>query len=771
MSPAAVIHLHLHQPPREDPWLGYVPREPDCAPDHDALVRAERTCYRPLVAARVTDADERVRRVVDTLARASFDVAPTLLAWLARSAPATYAAVLGADRDSQRRTGHGNAIAHPYHHVILPLLSRRDKITEVRWGLADFARHFGRPAAGMWLPECAVDDETLDVLAAEGVQFTIVAPHQVDAAPSAGRPGRYVTAAGREIAVCTFDAGIAHDVAFGPLVRDGVAWAARLRDRLRPPAATSDAAAAPRAPLVAVAATAETFGLHHRFGDMALAAMFDALEHPASGAGGVHRAGTLVLNFAAVLAAEPATDDVRVLDRTSWSCAHGLARWESECECRRDPHARQRWRAPLVAALADLRAALDARFAGEGASVFGHLPGGAEAVRNAYNDRHGDDDGTARGPGDSLALGGGYVPATADPVWARELLEMSREALAMADADGIGSDDLAAASAQQILAHAARAAALAGPHAAAVSDRLRRALSSVVGAHVASASARAILQRLAPADPPLAVRVAAGVAATAAVGAPNGTADGTPPAWRADVGAPDGDGAAGPAGAITVRVGDRRLGTGATYAVVVDVPTVSVVPGRPPRRADVDPRGVTILVRPVPGAPGERPAFADALGAALKLGDLPEPARAYVELALRRAVVQRLLEPEDRERLASGEAQLRTLAADALVRAVDALASVFRSARDTSLGPLGPNTTAPAVARVLGLADLAESAGAGPPFDAQSALYRHALALPSAARAQLAPVAWRLGFSVRGWRDLDHGQAADVTNGTAGAEH
>ncbi|GJG86814.1 hypothetical protein tb265_19950 [Gemmatimonadetes bacterium T265] len=685
-----------------------------------------------------------MRRIVDVFTHASFDVAPTLLAWMARRTPATYGAVLAADRASARRTGYGNAIAHPYHHSILPLLSRRDKVTEVRWGLAEFARHFGRAAEGMWLPEMAVDDETLDVLAQEGVRFTLLAPHQLDGAPRGGRPGRYRTSGGRELTVCTYDAEIGHDVAFGPLVRDGLAWAARLRARLHEHADVPS-------PVVAVAANAETFGLHHRFGEKALAGVLDALGRPGRGSGGLPEAPTPVVNFASVLAAEPATDELRVHARTSWSCLHGLGRWQEACGCRYDASTDQRWRAPLVAALAELRTAVDERFAAEGGALFGHLPGGADAARDAYNGAPATD----RVPADALALAGGVVPETADPVWARELLEMAREALAMADSDGIGADDLADPATQAVLAHAARAATLAGPRAEVASARLRRALSMLAGDHAAAGAARAILERLTPVGPPLAVRVAAGVAAVDAVGAP----DGPPPAWWADVdrSAPN---------APVIHVADRRLGDGATYVVTVDVPSANAAPGRAVRRADIDARAVTILVRPVPGAPGARPAFADALGAALKLGDLPEPARVCVELALRRAVVQRLLDAEDRARLAAGEARLRVLAGAALVQAIDALGEELRHEDffDSTLGPRSPNAavSGPAVARVLGLADLAESAGAGTPFDAQTALYRLGLSLPRAARAQLAPLAWRLGFSARGWRELD--------DGTPGAE-
>src|SRR5947209_3550019 len=151
-----------------------------------------------------------------------FDFGPTLLEWMERHAPGTYAAVIAAGR-------RGGAVAMPYHHLILPLAPRRDKVTEVRWGIADFRRRFGREPEGMWLPETAVDDDTLDVLAAEGIRFTMLAPHQVERVPAGGLPGWYRTGGGRRIAVFTYDGAISHDVAFGPLVRDADAWVERLR--------------------------------------------------------------------------------------------------------------------------------------------------------------------------------------------------------------------------------------------------------------------------------------------------------------------------------------------------------------------------------------------------------------------------------------------------------------------------------------------------------------------------------------------------------------
>ncbi|HET8713971.1 MAG TPA: hypothetical protein VFM23_09865, partial [Gemmatimonadales bacterium] len=151
-----VIHGHFYQPPRENPWTGLVDAEASAAPDHDWNARITRETYEPLIP---------------LYPQLSFDFGPTLLDWMEREVPRVYRAVL--------RSDHGNALATPYHHIILPLASRRDKETEVRWGIDDFKRRFGRVATGFWLPETAVDLETLEVLAAEGIQFTVLAPHQV----------------------------------------------------------------------------------------------------------------------------------------------------------------------------------------------------------------------------------------------------------------------------------------------------------------------------------------------------------------------------------------------------------------------------------------------------------------------------------------------------------------------------------------------------------------------------------------------------------------
>jgi alpha-amylase/alpha-mannosidase (GH57 family) len=172
---AFVLHGHFYQPPRENPWTEVVPRQPAAAPFHDWNERITAECYRPNGWARIFDDHGRIVAIVDNYEHLSFNVGPTLMSWLDEHAPETYARIVDADRAARR------AIAQAYGHAILPLCNDRDLRTQVRWGLADFRHRFGRPAEGMWLPETAVDDRTLAVLAEEGVRFTILAPGQIAA--------------------------------------------------------------------------------------------------------------------------------------------------------------------------------------------------------------------------------------------------------------------------------------------------------------------------------------------------------------------------------------------------------------------------------------------------------------------------------------------------------------------------------------------------------------------------------------------------------------
>lgn len=541
---SVVIHAHFYQPPREEPWLELVEREPSAAPFHDWNRRIERECYRAVVAARIPAADGRIARVVNTLESISFNVGPTLADWLEREARDTWAAILEADRASHLRTGgHGNAIAMPYHHVILPLASRRDKVTEVRWGIADFRRRFGREPEGMWLPETAVDDDTLDVLAAEGIRFTILAPHQVTGAPPGGLPGRYVTAGGREIALFIYDGPLSHDVAFGPLVTDGTRWPGAIRERPSPPSGPS---------LVSIATDGETYGHHHRFGEMALAAALDRLGR---------EPGVRVENYASFLARHPATHPVALVAPSSWSCIHGVERWRSNCGCRVHEGTSQAWRAPLREALDALAVELHARFAEEGQDFFPD----PWAAREAYA--------TVGLPSDL-------------PVRARELLEMERNTLRMFTSCGWFFDDVAGLETVVCLRYAARAIELAGSDAAILEagflERLAFARSNVT----ALGSGREVYQMAMQGKRPGHLRAAAGYAATLAL---------APEQVRTQVGAYlIGPGAE--AGGLTAR--HRR--TGATWPVRAWVQRPDSISVETEVRAEDDPAPQTFTLEDLP---------------------------------------------------------------------------------------------------------------------------------------------------------------------------
>jgi hypothetical protein len=467
---SVVIHAHFYQPPREEPWLELVERESGAAPYHDWNRRIEQECYRAVVAARIPAGNGRIARVMNTLESISFNVGPTLADWLEREAPDTWAAILAADKSSRlRRGGHGNAIAMPYHHVILPLASRRDKLTEVRWGIADFRRRFGREPAGMWLPETAVDEETLDVLASEAIRFTILAPHQVVEPPPGGLPGKYLTTSGRSIALFLYDGPLSHDVAFGPLINDAERWSAELLER---PLETSGPT------LVSLATDGETYGHHHPFGEMALAATLDRLARDPE---------VRVENYASFLARHPAEHPVELLAPSSWSCPHGIERWRSDCGCRTRPDTNQAWRAPLREALDWLAGELHARFEAEAAPLLKD----PWAARDSY---------TAIGLPSHL------------PVRARELLELERNALRMFTSCGWFFDDVAGLETVICLRYAARAIDWAGPGARELADGLRDRLALAQSNDPSQGSGREVYDRALPAHPGQ-VRAAAAYAA------------------------------------------------------------------------------------------------------------------------------------------------------------------------------------------------------------------------------------------------------------------
>jgi alpha-amylase/alpha-mannosidase (GH57 family) len=356
---AIVIHGHFYQPPRENPWLEAVEVQDSAAPFHDWNERITAECYAPNTAARRVDEANRILDIVNNFEGISFNVGPTLFAWLVRQAPAVAARIVEADRASVVARGHGNAIAQVYNHQIMPLASRADKVTQVRWGLADFRLRFGREAEGMWLPETAVDDETLEVLAEAGMRFTILAPaqawrvraldgdawHTVNDAIDPSRPYLWRGPRGLALAIFFYDGPISRAIAFEHLLQGSERLVARLRAGFAPERDWPQ--------LVHCATDGESYGHHSRFGEMALAAALQQLEADDS---------VSLTNYGAFLAAHPPTHEVEIHEATSWSCSHGVERWRADCGCRVRGDWHQRWRAPLREALDWLRDQVDPFF-------------------------------------------------------------------------------------------------------------------------------------------------------------------------------------------------------------------------------------------------------------------------------------------------------------------------------------------------------------------------------------------------------------------------
>jgi alpha-amylase/alpha-mannosidase (GH57 family) len=350
------IHGHFYQPPRENPWLEAIEVQDSAAPYHDWNARITAECYAPNATARILDEAGKIVRITNNYTSISFNFGAVLLAWLQAQAPEVYRAVVQADEVSRTRYGgHGSALAMPYNHMIMPLANRRDKYTQIAWAMVDFRYRFGRPPEGMWLPETAVDLETLDIMAELGIQFTILSPLQAaKVRPLNGkqwidvvhgnldptRAYRLNLPSGRNLALFFYDGPISHAVAFENLLHNGEVFARRLTDGFRTDRRSPQ--------LVHIATDGETYGHHQRYGDMALAYALNTIET---------NGWARLTNYGQFLESHPPSWEAVIHPNSSWSCPHGVERWRANCGCRsgRFPHWHQQWRKPLRTALDWLR--------------------------------------------------------------------------------------------------------------------------------------------------------------------------------------------------------------------------------------------------------------------------------------------------------------------------------------------------------------------------------------------------------------------------------
>lgn len=473
------IHGHFYQPPRENPWLEAIEIQDSAFPYHDWNERISAECYGPNASSRILDGEARIQKIVNNYSRISFNFGPTLLMWLATKAPDVYRAVLSADQDSQRYySGHGSAIAQAYNHMIMPLANRRDKETQVIWGIRDFEHRFGRRPEGMWLPETAVDLESLDILAQHGIKFTVLSPYQARRTRAMGaRNWRDISGGridpsvayrvrlryGRSIDVFFYDGPISRAVAFEGLLASGERFADRLLE------AFSDERQGPQ--LAHIATDGETYGHHHPYGDMALAYALSYIDA---------RDSVKLTNYGEFLEQHPPEHEARIFDKSSWSCPHGVERWRSDCGCNSGGHEgwNQKWRAPLREALDWLRDTINTSFGRKAKEIFKD----PWAARNAYIDVILD-----RSQESVQCFLDKYGAGPLNPeqrIGALKLMELQRHLMLMYTSCGWFFDELSGIETVQVIQYAARALQLSEEifsrrFEASFLDRLEKAESNI----------------------------------------------------------------------------------------------------------------------------------------------------------------------------------------------------------------------------------------------------------------------------------------------------
>jgi len=452
------IHGHFYQPPRENAWLETVEQQESARPFHDWNARINFECYAPNAAARILDEQGWINKIRNNYNRISFNFGPTLLTWLEENDPETYMLLLQGDRRStERYGGHGSALAQVHSHLIMPLCNYRDKVTQVDWGIRDFEYRFGRYPEGMWLAETAVNTETLEVLAAHGIQFTVLAPRQAKAIRSFPDPASAIPAAawrdvnaenidtrhpywcllpsGRRIALFFYHGAIAQEVAFSGLLNSGKGFSKRMMSLF-------DDNEEPQ--LAHIATDGESYGHHHRYGEMALADCLNNIEADGQ---------ATLINYAQFLELFPPKFEVQIHENSSWSCVHGVERWRNDCGCNTGGHPgwHQRWRKPLRDTLDWLRDQLAPLYEKE-AARFLRDPW---AARNDYIEVM-----LHRQNGAVQTFLKNHVRRALSPleeVVVLRLLEMQRHAVLMFTSCGWFFDEISGIETNQILQYALRA--------------------------------------------------------------------------------------------------------------------------------------------------------------------------------------------------------------------------------------------------------------------------------------------------------------------------
>lgn len=442
------IHGHFYQPPRENAWTDHVDRQDSAAPYHDWNARISAECYSPNSHSRVLNGKKELVSLNNNYSQISFNFGPTLLSWMEKHDKNAYAAILEADKISVKNFGgHGSALAQVYNHLIMPLADRADKETQVVWGIKDFEYRFKRKPEGMWLSEAAVDTETLEIMAEHGVKFTILAPGSCSAvrkinaktwteAKNASvdpkRPYLYNLPSGKSIVLFFYDGPLSQGIAFGDTLSSGENFAGKLMQGFTDSKEDQ---------FLHIATDGETYGHHHKFGDMALAYCLKYIEE----------AGLAKISvYGQYLETHPPKYEAKIYDNTSWSCFHGVERWRSDCGCNSGGHQgwNQKWRGPLRDALDYARGEMRKTFETLGKEYFKD----PYAARNAYIDVF---LAGAENAADKFLADYGTDAAARNKTAALKFMEMQRYAMFMYTSCGWFFDEISGIETVQVMQYAA----------------------------------------------------------------------------------------------------------------------------------------------------------------------------------------------------------------------------------------------------------------------------------------------------------------------------
>jgi len=452
MNKYVCIHGHFYQPPRENPWLEKIDLQESAYPYHDWNQKITGECYGPNTASRIIGSDGQIVDIVNNYEKMSFNFGPTLLYWLEKHYPEIYKEIINSDQKATIRfSGHGTALAQCYNHMIMPLANSRNKRTQVLWGIRDFEFRFSRNPEGMWLPETAVDLETLDIMAEFGIKFTILSPHQAKRVKrmntevwtnvEGGKidikmPYLCKLPSGRNIVIFFYSGPISKEIAFNKLLKSGEEFAKRLLGEF--------GTEQERAQLVHIANDGETYGHHHRFGEMALSYCQHYLED--------HGLAKLTV-YGEYLAQNQPIFEVEIIENTSWSCSHGMERWRNDCGCSMGVHPdwNQAWRKPLRDALDWLRDAMAAIYKKEMGNYLRDYRGAIDDYIEVILDR------SQNNVENFLNKHKKRELINEEKVKALMLLESQRQAMFMYTSCGWYFDDVSGIETVQVLRHASRA--------------------------------------------------------------------------------------------------------------------------------------------------------------------------------------------------------------------------------------------------------------------------------------------------------------------------